>query len=129
MIRRGYSSHGATIYGAAEKGKSFPFRQRKVWEDFKVACARADVKNFTFHDLRRSFGTRLLELGVNIRTIQKLYGHSSISVTERYLHPRDELSVEAVELLVKKDQDQPEVSLEWHADKESFPVNPVASIC
>ena len=41
----------------------------------------------------------LLEHGADIRTIQKLYGHCSVSVTERYLHPRDEISRDAVELL------------------------------
>ncbi|MGD9347275.1 MAG: tyrosine-type recombinase/integrase [Candidatus Aminicenantes bacterium] len=60
------------------------------------------MEDFTFHDLRRTFGTRLLEKGVDIRTIQKLYGHSSVSVTERYLHPKDSLRREAVELLAQK---------------------------
>jgi hypothetical protein len=40
-----------------------------------------------------------LEKGVNIVTISKLYGHSNVLVTQRYLHPKDELSIEAVELL------------------------------
>jgi hypothetical protein len=52
--------------------------------------------------LRRTFGTRLLEAGVDIVTISKLYGHSSVLVTQRYLHPKDTLAEEAVESLVKK---------------------------
>jgi len=42
-----------------------------------------------------------LEAGVDIVTISKLYGHSSVLVTQRYLHPKDKLSREAVEVLVK----------------------------
>lgn len=66
---------------------------------FNAACKRAGLANFKFHDLRRTFGTRLLEHGVDIVTISKLYGHSSVLVTQRYLHPDDDLSVEAVEYL------------------------------
>jgi excisionase family DNA binding protein len=75
----------------------FPFKSIRT--AFENACRRAKIKNFTFHDLRRTFGTRLLERGVNIVTIQRLYGHSSVLVTQRYLHPRDDLKLEAVELL------------------------------
>jgi excisionase family DNA binding protein len=75
----------------------FPFQNIRT--GFENACERAGLADFTFHDLRRTFGTRLLERGADIVTIQKLYGHSSVLVTQHYLHPNDELSVEAVELL------------------------------
>jgi integrase len=78
----------------------FPFKNiQTAWES---ARRRAGLEDLTFHDLRRTFGTRLLEAGVDIVTISKLYGHSSVLVTQRYLHPKDILSKEAVESLVKK---------------------------
>ncbi len=76
----------------------FPFKSIRT--AFENAVERAGINDFTFHDLRRSFGTRLLEKGIDIVTIQRLYGHSSPLVTQRYLHPDDEISKEAVELLV-----------------------------
>jgi len=85
---------------AGRDGGVFPFKS--VRTAFENACRRAGVKKLTFHDLRRTFGTRLLEKGVDIVTIQKLYGHSSVLVTQRYLHPDDEVSREAVELLSEK---------------------------
>ncbi len=84
---------------AESKGpRVFPYKS--VRSGFEAACERAGLADFNFHDLRRTFGTRLLEHGVDIVTISKLYGHSSVLVTQRYLHPNDELSIEAVEFLV-----------------------------
>jgi len=90
---------------AGRDGWVFPFKN--VRTAFENACRRAGIKKLTFHDLRRTFGTRLLEKGVDIVTIQKLYGHSSVLVTQRYLHPDDEVSREAVELLSEKPVEEP----------------------
>ena len=45
---------------------------------------RAEIKDFTFHDLRRSAGSRLAANGVPLLTIGKLLGHRSIASTQIY---------------------------------------------
>jgi len=51
-----------------------------------------------FHDLRHSAATILLSMGVNIKVIQELLGHSNVSITLRvYSHVLPTMHREAME--------------------------------
>jgi site-specific recombinase XerD len=55
----------------------------------------------SFHTLRHTFATRLVLSGIDIATVSKLLGHSSIHMTMRYSHPTPEALKSAVSALDK----------------------------
>lgn len=66
---------------------------------FKRAVERAGLSNFRFHDLRHTFASRLVMGGQDIRTVQELLGHKSITMTLRYSHLSPTHRAKAVAIL------------------------------
>lgn len=67
--------------------KEKPLTTRNIQKIIKGARQRAGInKKVTPHTLRHSFATHLLEQGIDIRIIQAMLGHSSLSTTQVYTH-------------------------------------------
>jgi integrase len=66
------------------------FRTGRAYVDtkkgFAASCLAAGLDDFTFHDLRHTFATRLKEAGVDPVTRRDLLGHAGAVMTDSYTH-------------------------------------------
>ena len=65
----------------------FDYTKDYVSHRFKKECRKHGIKDARFHDLRRTFGYRLILNGMPIYHVSKLLGHSSVTTTERHYAP------------------------------------------
>lgn len=70
-----------------ESERGGPLTTRTAQKIFETARLKAGIKKpATFHSLRHSFATHLLENGVDVRYVQELLGHQNIRTTQLYTH-------------------------------------------
>ena len=69
--------------------------RQSVWEVVRTAGERAHLdKPLHPHTLRHSFATHLIQGGADVRTVQELLGHASVTTTQIYTHVSPEALIE-----------------------------------
>lgn len=61
-------------------------RYTDLKRSFNTACRKAGIQDFHFHDLRHTFASHLVMSGADLKTVQELLGHKSLTMTLRYSH-------------------------------------------
>lgn len=78
-------------------------KPRAYQKSFENLLKKLHIKHYGFHSLRHTFATRLLEKGVDIKTISELLGHFSPTITlNRYVHTNLQNKRKAMEALTSK---------------------------
>ena len=72
---------------------------RFLVREFCEARDRAGIPDFRFHDLRHTFATRLVQRGIDLYKVQRLLGHKTSHMTQRYAHHSPESLREGVNVL------------------------------
>lgn len=61
-----------------------PLSRQSAWEIVANAAREAEISGVTPHSFRHSYATHLLERGADVRSVQELLGHSSVTTTQIY---------------------------------------------
>lgn len=75
-------------------GTVFPVNRTTLSAAIDKARARAEIKDFHFHDLRHMAITQLAEKLPNLIELSAVSGHKSLAMLKRYYHPNPELLAE-----------------------------------
>lgn len=70
-----------------------------IKRSFRTAVQKANIDDFKFHDLRHVAASQLVRNGVDLYVVQKILGHSTPRMTQRYAHLRDDQLREAIDTL------------------------------
>ncbi len=95
---RSTNGNSTSLFTNPKTGQAY----KTIRKHFETAREEAQLRNFTFHDFRRTFGSRLALAGVDLNRIKELLGHASIKTTEIYLHADSKDIQDAVEVLCQK---------------------------
>ena len=78
-----------SLYVFAKKGK--PVKRANYNTQLKRIAKKIGIEPFSIHKLRHTFATRCIESGMKPKTLQKILGHSDITVTlNYYVHISDD---------------------------------------
>ena len=105
------------------KGKSYS----EIAEGFGISAAEVSrisalawPSDFVIHSFRHAMLTRLGEMGVDAFTIMRIAGHSSITVSQRYVHPTPETQERAFDRLEEQEKVPTEVPTAEEAKVETI---------
>ncbi|MFC4119697.1 site-specific tyrosine recombinase XerD [Nonomuraea zeae] len=82
--RPGLLAHGRGTPCVFLNARGGPLTRQGAWEVLQAAAERAGLARISPHVLRHSFATHLLDGGADVRVVQELLGHASVTTTQVY---------------------------------------------
>lgn len=79
-----------------------PIEEKRANRRLGAICKKVGIEPRPLHSIRHSYATRLFEAGIDVKTVQKLMGHSDYKTTmDIYTHVMPEKKMEAVSVFDK----------------------------
>ncbi|MGW0482196.1 site-specific tyrosine recombinase XerD [Nonomuraea sp. NPDC003214] len=82
--RPGLLAHGRGTSAVFLNARGGRLTRQGAWEVLQAAAVRAGLAGISPHVLRHSFATHLLDGGADVRVVQELLGHASVTTTQVY---------------------------------------------
>ncbi|MDP4508500.1 site-specific tyrosine recombinase XerD [Nonomuraea turcica] len=82
--RPGLLAHGRGTPAVFLNARGGRLTRQGAWEVLQTAAERAGLDGISPHVLRHSFATHLLDGGADVRVVQELLGHASVTTTQVY---------------------------------------------
>lgn len=96
-----YQKNNSKYVVSRSTGKQI--KTRAYQDSFSRLLKRLNVRHYGFHSLRHTFATRCYKLGMDIKTLSELLGHSSPAITLKiYVHTDIDTKRNALTLIAKK---------------------------
>jgi len=70
-----------------------------VKKQFHATVQKAGVEDFRFHDSRHTFASHLVMAGVDVKIVQELLGHATLTMTMKYAHLAPDHRARAIKIL------------------------------
>jgi integrase len=95
VLRKMQTLNGHQEYVFLRPQDGRPMADHWVQHEFYKLTDKAGIEDLHFHDLRRTFGCTMVDLGVDLLTVKNAMAHKSIQSTMRYIRPSENKTDEA----------------------------------
>jgi integrase/recombinase XerD len=84
QARPALAARGPGVTTLLLNSRGTPLSRQSAWTVLRTAAERAGLPALSPHTLRHSFATHLMEGGADVRVVQELLGHASVTTTQIY---------------------------------------------
>lgn len=96
IIKKKYNDDDFFLTGSSQKF----IEPRNYQKYFKNVLRKCRIKSYKFHTLRHTFASNCIEVGMDVKSLSEMLGHSSVEITlNKYVHSNYKMQKKYLEKL------------------------------